>query len=129
MPRFKIRSAGFLVVLAITVAASAALAGETSSKFEGAKANKGTVSFMTEGGKRMLMVSSDFVVPDTPDPHWQVVDSNGTVYPLQRLPIKGDKVNRTVTIPEYVKDVAKVQVWCAYAEVLLGEASFSKPVK
>jgi hypothetical protein len=24
--------------------------------------------------------------------------------------------------------VAKVQVWCAFAEVLLGEASFSKPI-
>ena len=25
-------------------------------------------------------------------------------------------------------DVAKVQIWCAFAEVLLGEASFDKPV-
>jgi len=28
-----------------------------------------------------------------------------------------------------VKDIAKVQVWCAFAEVLLGEAGFSSPVK
>jgi hypothetical protein len=42
--------------------------------------------------------------------------------------ISGDKQNRTITVPAYVKDVAKVQIWCAYAEVLLGEASFASPV-
>jgi hypothetical protein len=125
----QVRIGMVLALLAVIAAWGTVSATETSSRFMGAKANSGTVQFMNEGGKRMLMVSDDFVVPDTPDPHWQVVDSKGTVYPLQRLPIKGDKVNRTVMIPEYVKDVAKVQVWCAYAEVLLGEASFAKPVK
>jgi hypothetical protein len=28
-----------------------------------------------------------------------------------------------------VPNVAKVQIWCAFAEVLLGEAAFDKPVK
>jgi len=31
-------------------------------------------------------------------------------------------------VPKYVKNVAKVQIWCAFAEVNLGEASFSSPV-
>ena len=31
--------------------------------------------------------------------------------------------------PAYVKDIAKVQVYCAFAEVLLGEAGFSMPAK
>ena len=30
--------------------------------------------------------------------------------------------------PKYVKNVAKVQIWCPFAEVDLGEASFSSPV-
>jgi hypothetical protein len=34
-------------------------------------------------------------------------------------------MNRSITLPAYISDVAKVQFWCAYAEVLLGEASLS----
>jgi hypothetical protein len=75
------------------------------------------------------MVSDEFVVPDTPDPHWQIVDSKGNVYLLQRLPIKGDKVNRTVELPSYIKDIAKVQIWCGFAETLLGETSFDEIIK
>ncbi|RIK59409.1 hypothetical protein DCC62_28745, partial [candidate division KSB1 bacterium] len=67
-------------------------------------------------------------VPDTPAPHWQLVDSKGNVYLLNRLKIKEDKYNKTLVVPAYVKDVAKVQIWCAWAEVLLGEASFAKPI-
>jgi hypothetical protein len=33
-------------------------------------------------------------------------------------------MNRSITLPSYISDVAKVQFWCAYAEVVLGEASF-----
>ncbi|MGQ0666409.1 MAG: hypothetical protein ACT4O4_05180, partial [Nitrospiraceae bacterium] len=33
-----------------------------------------------------------------------------------------------ITLPAYVSDVAKVQIWCAFAEVLLGEASFAKSI-
>lgn len=101
----------------------------TSMKFMGPKANMGTVTHSVKDGKSMLTLSDDFVVPDTPAPHWQIVDSKGATYLLQRLPIKGDKVNRTIVVPAYIPDIAKVQIWCAYAETNLGEASFDKPVK
>src|SRR5574341_457671 len=94
----------------------------TSTKFDGAKANKGTVTHVKESGKDVLKLSDDFKVPDTPAPHWQVVDSHGNTYLLQRLVIKGDKLNKSITVPAYVQDVAKVQIWCAWAETLLGEA-------
>ena len=101
----------------------------TSKPFAGVKANTGTVTYSKEGGRSVLTLSDDFKVPDTPDPHWQVVDSKGRTYLLQRLPVKGDKVNRTIVVPPYVPDVTKVQIWCAFAETLLGEAAFDKPVK
>jgi hypothetical protein len=103
--------------------------GHTSTVFAGAKVNAGTVTHeRNKEGKQVLVLSSDFVSPDTPDPHWQVVDSDGTVYLLQRLGIKGDKVNTSIVLPPYVKNVAKVQIWCAWAEAVLGEASFATPV-
>src|ERR1041385_1447685 len=101
----------------------------TSAKFEGAKANKGTVTHTVQSGKNILTLSSGFVTPETPAPHWQVVDSHGHAYLLQRLKIKGDKFNRSITVPEYVRDIAKVQIWCAWAEANLGEASFDKPLQ
>jgi hypothetical protein len=101
----------------------------TSTKFEGAKANKGTVTHLRESGKDVLKLSDDFKTPDTPAPHWQVVDSHGHVYLLNRLVIKGDKYNKMITLPAQIHDVAKVQIWCAWAEVLLGEASFEKPIQ
>jgi hypothetical protein len=96
----------------------------TSKRFSGSKVNDGTVTHAREGGRDVLKLSPDFKVPDTPDPHWQVVDSKGNVFLLQRLGIKGDKVNTRITLPSYVKDVAKVQIYCAWAEVVLGEAPF-----
>ena len=101
----------------------------TSSKFAGPKANTGTVSHSVVDGKNILTLSDDFKVPGTPDPHWQVVDSRGNTYLLQKLSIKGDKINRSITVPAYVQDVSKVQIWCAFAEVVLGEASFDHPVQ
>ena len=77
----------------------------------------------------MLTLSADFVSPDTPDPHWQVVDANGTVFLLERLKVKEDKEHRSITLPAYVHDVAKVVIWCAFAEANLGEAAFAKPVR
>jgi len=100
-----------------------------SSQFAGVKANVGTVTASNEDGKLALTLSDDFVIPNTPAPHWQVVDTDGNVYLLQRLKIKGDKVNKTIIVPSYVGNVAKVQIWCAFAETLLGEASFTTPVK
>ncbi|SRR6266404_5664625 len=99
-----------------------------SSMFQGPKANTGTVSHSLENGKSILRVSSDFKVPDTPAPTWRVVDSNGTIYTLDAFKIKGGE-KREVEVPSYIKDIAKVQVYCAWAQVLLGEASFSMPVK
>jgi hypothetical protein len=34
-----------------------------------------------------------------------------------------------INVPGYVRDIAKVQVYCAWAEVLLGEASFPAAVR
>jgi len=123
---------GVLSVIAATglLMASTGLAadGHTTAKFEGVKANSGTATHERSGSGDSLTWSDDFTVPDTPAPHWQVVDTKGHVYLLNRLTIKGDKQNRTITLPPYVHDVAKVQIWCAYAETLLGEAPFAKPI-
>src|SRR5713101_1064577 len=102
-----------------------------SSQFQGPKANKGHVTHSTRGGKSVLTLSDDFVVPDTPDPHWQLVDSDGNVYLVDKLKKKafiGDKYQKEIVVPSYVKNVSKVVIWCAWAEANLGEASFSSPV-
>src|SRR5215813_9732994 len=122
-----------LVVTALGISVSGAFAqgSHTSSQFQGPKANKGTVTHSTKDGKSVLTLSDDFVVPDTPDPHWQVVDSDGNVYQLDKLKTKafvGTNYKKEIVVPKYVKNVAKVQIWCAFAEVNLGEASFSSPV-
>jgi hypothetical protein len=102
--------------------------GHTSGPFRGPKANTGTVTHTNVDGKNVLTLSDDFQVPQAPDPHWQVVDSQGNVYLLQRLEIKGDKINRSIILPSYIHDIAKVQIWCAFAETNLGEAVFDSPV-
>lgn len=99
-----------------------------SGAFKGPKANTGSVSASREGGRIVLALSDDFKTPDTPDPHWQVVDSKGTVFMLQKIVLKDNKMNRRITLPDYVKDVSKVVIWCAWAEANLGEASFDKPI-
>ena len=122
--------------LALVLGATAAAAqSHTSRPFTGAKVNAGTVTHSVQNGKHVLTLSGDFKVPDTPDPHWQVVDSKGRVYLLQRLPIKGtlagiagDKINMSITLPSYIEDVAKVQIYCAWAEAVLGETSFDRTV-
>ncbi len=111
--------------------AFAQMGSHTSSQFKGPKVNTGTVTHSTKDGKSILTLSSDFVVPDTPDPHWQVVDSNGNVYLLDKLKTQanaGESFKKEIVVPKYVKNVAKVQIWCSFAEVNLGEASFSSPV-
>jgi hypothetical protein len=40
----------------------------------------------------------------------------------------GDKFKKEIVLPSYGKNVKKVVIWCAYAEVNLGETSFSSPV-
>jgi hypothetical protein len=105
----------------------------TSSRFEGPKANTGTVMHYNENGKSMLKVSDDFKVPDTPAPTWRVVDSKGNIYTLDAFKIKGllgsNAEKREVVVPAYVPDIVRVQVYCAWAEVLLGESSFPQAVK
>ncbi len=123
-----------LFVTALGLSASGAFAQsgtQTSSQFQGPKANKGTVTHSIKDGKSVLTLSDDFVVPDTPDPHWQVVDSDGNVYLLDRLKTKaliGSNYKKEIVLPSYIKNVSKVVIWCAFVEVNLGEAKFSSPV-
>src|SRR5437899_13004035 len=105
-----------LVVTVLGVSASNAAAqsgSHTSSQFQGLKANKGTVTHSTKDGKSVLRLSDDFVVPDTPDPHWQVVDSDGNVYLLDKLKTKafiGTNYQKEIVLPSYVKNVSKVVI-------------------
>jgi hypothetical protein len=129
----KLFHAKFLVIalgagLFLAAQSFAAEMMQKSGSFKGPKANTGLVTSSIEAGKIVLTLSNDFKTPDTPDPHWQVVDTHGNVYDLQRLAIKDNKMNRQITLPSYIKDVAKVVIWCAWAETNLGEASFEKPV-
>lgn len=127
----------FSLTLAAVLAASVSLAANnpslaTTSQFQGPKANTGTAMFFKEGGKNMLKVSDDFKVPDTPAPTWRVVDSKGNTYTLDAFKIKeglGNGEKRQVIVPAYIHDIVTVQVYCAWAQVLLGEAKFSSVVK
>ena len=119
-----------LVAAMVTASGSFAANGpQSSSKFEGPKANTGTVTHTVENGKGILRVSADFKVPDTPAPTWRVVDSKGNIYTLDAFKVKaGNNEKREVVVPSYVHDIVKVQVYCAWAEVLLGEAAFTSPI-
>lgn len=125
---------GVLSVVALALATSVSFAQSHVSKtFSGPKVNAGTVTHSVSNGKHMLTLSADFVSPDTPDPHWQVIDSKGNTYLLQRLGVKSatgmgkDRLNLSITVPDYVADIAKVQIYCAWAEAVLGEAPFEAP--
>lgn len=102
--------------------------GMTSGKFAGPEVNGGTVTLTKEMGKNVLRLSSDFMIPKTPSPHFQVIDKDGNAYLLQRLTIIGDKTHLEVALPKYIKSVKSVQIWCSFAEVNLGEAKFAKPI-
>jgi hypothetical protein len=121
----------FLVVVGVGLLLASQLFGADtmvkSQPFKGPKANTGFVTLTHGNGKLVLALSADFKTPDTPDPHWQVVDFKGTVFMLQRIRIKDNKMNRKIVLPGYVKDVAKVVIWCAWAETNLGEAAFASP--
>jgi hypothetical protein len=122
---------GLLMTSMLFAVSAVAQDAHTTGQFQGPKANKGHVTHSTRDGKSVLTLSDDFVVPDTPDPHWQVVDSDGQVYLLDKLKKKallGDKFQKEIVLPSYVKNVKKVVIWCAWAEANLGEASFSSPV-
>jgi hypothetical protein len=126
---------GVLTIAALAITATLASAqNRTSKPFAGAKVNGGTVTYSVKDGKAVLTLSDDFKVPDTPDPHWQVVDSKGAVFTLQRLGVKSlgglakDRINTSITLPGYIRDVAKVQIYCAWAEAVLGETTFDAPL-
>ena len=131
---FHLRTTGYMAAVALTAVmlilagASFAADAHTTNAFSGVKVNGGTVTHSKQGDKNVLTLSDDFKVPETPDPHWQVIDSKGNIYQLDRLQAKNGKYNKSITLPAYVADVVKVQIWCAFAETLLGEASFSSPV-
>lgn len=121
------------LALAVSLSTGAALADRHNSadhrtnQFKGAKANTGMAVHYVENGKPMLKVTDDFKVPDTPAPTWRAIDSRGNIYTLDAFKIKGGE-KRQIALPPYIKDLAKIQVYCAWAEVLLGEASFNAPV-
>ena len=126
------RAMSVCAVMALMVATAIAASNptHTSTMFQGPKANTGTVTHTIENGKSILRVSADFKVPDTPAPTWRVVDNSGNIYTLDAFKIKGgNHEKREVEVPSYVPNIAKVQVYCAWAEVLLGEASFSPAAK
>ena len=121
-----------LTAMAMLISATVASAQmQTSKPFSGAKVNAGTVTSAVKDGHIVLTLSDDFKIPDTPDPHWQIVDSKGNVFLLQRLGVKNlaglakDRVNMSITLPSYIRDVAKVQIYCAWAEAVLGETTLS----
>ena len=124
-----------LAGLALLAAANVRAQGSrVSDQFHGAEVKTGTVTYSMEGNKNILTLSDDFKVPKAPDLHWQVVDSKGNAYLLQRLlvkggTLKGDKLNKSITVPAYVPDISKVQIYCAYVEMSLGEASFNQPIQ
>ena len=119
----------FLLAIAIALLnATVSFAADITTAFTGKAVTGGTVTHEHRGGKHVLSLSSDFTVPGSPDPHWQIIDSKGTVYLLDRLKLKDDKINTSITLPAYIPDIAKVQMWCAWAEVVLGEASFTAPI-
>src|SRR6185503_21260314 len=83
---------------------AAGLDAHTTTKFSGSKANTGFVTHSSKDGKNILTLSDDFVVPDTPDPHWQVVDSDGNVYLLDKLKTKaflGENYKKEIVVPKY----------------------------
>jgi len=116
------------VFVIFSLTATLGFAADVTTPFAGKDVNGGTVTHEIKGGKHVLSVSADFKAPGSPDPHWRVVDSKGNVYLLDRLKLKDDRVTTSITLPAYVPDVAKVQMWCAWAEVVLGEASFTQPI-
>lgn len=120
--------AGLLLTALLLSAAGFAQNAHMTTVFSGVKVNGGTVTHANQGGRIVLTLSDDFKVPETPDPHWQVVDAQGNVYLLDRLQAKNGKYNKSIVLPAYVPNVVKVQIWCAFAETLLGEASFTGPV-
>ena len=97
-----------------------------STTFQGPEVKTGTVTLEGEGRARTLTLSDDFVVPGAPAPHWRIVNSAGDAHLLQRLVTAGDKFNQSIQVPTFVGEVARVQIYCAFAEIVLGEVTFPR---
>src|SRR5437763_16330272 len=100
---------GTLIVGLMFTAFAAAQDMHQSNQFQGPKANKGFVTHSNRDGKSVLPLSDDLVVPDTPDPHWRVVDSEGQEYDpdkLRKNALLGDKYQKEMSVPGYVKKVS-----------------------
>jgi len=95
-----------------------------STMFQGPEVKIGSVMLEGEGLMRTLTLSDDFVVPDAPAPHWRVVNAAGEAHLLQRLVTVGDRFHSSIPVPAFVGEVSKVQIYCAFAEVVLGEVTF-----
>lgn len=119
-----------LATSALSFYASGAAAQEVSSAFgPGGAVPSGTVRHSKEDGKHVLTLSADFSIHvEPPDPHWRVIDSTGNVFLLDKLKVADDKLNSSIVLPTYIANVAKVQMWCAFVESVLGEVVFEKPV-
>ena len=106
-----LRNSFHLGAVALMVVGAALCAGarhemtHTSSAFQGKKVNGGTVTHYREGNQSILRLSDDFQIPDTPDPHWQVIDSKGESHLLQGLKVKKGLSNREIILPNHVPDV------------------------
>lgn len=122
------KAAFAIAFLALTGLAAKDNETHTTKMFAGPKANTGTAIHMRASGKNIVKVSPDFKVPDTPAPTWRLIDAKGQVYTLDAFKISGGE-KREINVPDYVPNIAKVQVYCAFAEVVLGEAVFASPVK
>ena len=85
-----------LTTVVIAAASSFAQDSHKSGPFQGAKANTGYVAHTTENGNSVLTLSDDFKAPDTPDPHWQVVDSTGNTSRRSRLRAPGQITSNAV---------------------------------
>src|SRR5262245_12684562 len=73
---------------------------KVSRPFAGAKVNGGTVTFREDMGWITLTLSDEVQDPKTPDAHWQVVDSKGRTYVLDRMTLKGDRLSKEITLPD-----------------------------
>lgn len=97
-----------------------------STVFQGPEVRGGTVTLEGQGSARTLTLSDDFMIPGAPAPHWRVVDGAGDAHLLQRLVTAGDHFHKTIPVPAFVGEVARVQVYCAFAEAVLGEVTFPR---
>src|SRR5436190_2152927 len=86
----------------LTLQSAYAADSHTSGVFQGVKVSRGTVTHTNAGGKSVLNLSDDFQMPQAPDPHWQVIDSRGNVYLLDKLSLKGGRFQKSITLPSYV---------------------------